>query len=289
MAFRKTILILCVSVLIFGAIQGSLADSMTDVEAYFSQDEGYSGLVEVPGSGLVRYYAQNDPLWGDLIYEKEGVSTKRPFRDSGCSPTALAMAVAALIPGEQLSRIADFAKREYSLCSCSLSKARCTHNHTRYVLTTQRDYERFLPLVFGDFAARNNTRGVTSRTTSPGTASAYLQHIADVYGLTLRFEKSYDKIKDLVGQENTAVVVLAGRHGAFTTVGHYMYLAGKDEKYMYILDPLSRKGYNKFPNGYKLTVLQPGLVAMPHNFSYIGDFGSFIVLEKPAPSAEPAE
>ena len=286
MRFKRTFLLFCALVLLLGSAHAAQADSMTDMEAYFSQDEGYSGLVEVPGSGLVRYYDQNDPLWGDLIYEKEGASTKLPFRDSGCSPSALAMAVAWLMPGEELSRIADFAKREYSLCSCSLSKARCTHSHTRYVLTTQRDYERFLPLVFGDFAAGNNTTGVVSRTTSPGTASAYLQHIADVYGLTLRFEKAYAKIRDLVGRKDTAVVALAGSHGAFTTVGHYMFLAGKDEKYMYILDPLYRKGYNKFPNGYKLTVVQPGLVAMPHNYAYIGDFGSFIVLEKPEASAE---
>lgn len=288
MVLRKAFYLFCILALLAGSSHIALADSMTDVEAFFSREESPSGIIEVPGRGPMRYYAQNDTLWGGLIYEKENTGTKRPFRDSGCSPTALAMAVASIVPAEELSRISDYAKRAYSLCSCSLNKARCTHNHTRYVLTTQRDFERFLPLVFGDFATGNNIRGVISRATSPGTASAYLSHIAAVYGLTMRIETSYDKAREFVGKDNSAVVVLAGRSSAFTTIGHYMFLAGQDDEYMYILDPLCRKSYTKYPYGSKLKVLQPGLVRMKHLNYAIGDFGSFIVLERPAAVEGPA-
>ena len=276
---KKMVLVWCVSVLVLGSAHVSFADAMTDMEAYFSQQESYSGLVDVPGRGKMRYYAQNDSLWRDLAYEKEDTSSRRPFRDSGCSPSAMAMAVASLIPEDQLSVISKYAKREYSLCSCSLNKARCTHSHTRYVLTSQRDFVRFLPLVFGDFAAGNNTLGVVSRSSAVGTGSAYLAQIAKVYGLSFRTTNDYLEVRNLVGKKDTAVVALAGKHGAFTTTGHYIFLASKDKDNMYILDPMLRKNYRGYPKGSKLTVIQPGLVSMKHKDNGIADFSGFIVLE----------
>ena len=279
---KKLVLVWCVSVLVLGNAHVSFADAMTDVEAFFSAQESYSRMIDVPGRGLMRYYAQNDSLWGDLAYEKEDTSSRRPFRDSGCSPSSLAMAVASLIPEESLSVISRYAKREYSLCSCSINKARCTHSHTRYLLTTPRDFARFLPLVFGDFAAGNNTLGVVSRSSAVGTGGAYIAQIAKVYGLNLRTLKNYQDARKLVGKKNTAVIALAGRHGAFTTTGHYIFFAAKDKDNMYILDPMLRKNYRGYPKGSKLKVIQPGLVAMRHKDNGIADFSSFIILEKKA-------
>lgn len=283
---RKTVLALCVFALILGCAHVSFADAMTDMEAYFSQEEGYSGLVEVPGFGEMRYYAQNDPLWRDLIYEKEDThASSRPFRDSGCSPTALAMAVANLVSADELSVIRQYAKHDFALCSCSVNKGRCTHSHTRYVISSQRDYERFLPLIFGDFAAGNNTLGVVSRSTAVGTGSAYLEKIAQVYGLSIRFVNDYSEAVELVGTKNASVMALAGKNGVFTTVGHYMYLAGKDGENLFIFDPLLRKNYRAYTNWSKVEVLQPGLVSMRHKDFWAAKFSYFIVLEKEAAPA----
>lgn len=279
---RKTVLILCVSVLALGYAHVSFADAMTDMEAFFSNKESVSGIIDVPERGPMRYYAQNDELWGALAYEKENTNTRRPFRDSGCSPSALAMAVASLVPGEELGKIASQAKQPYSLCSCSVTKARCTHNHARYVLTSQRDFERFLPLIFGDFAIGNNQQGVVSRSTSAGTGTAYLQKIADVYGLSMRTVNNYKDVCPLVGKEGTAVVALAGKGGAFTNTGHYVFLASQDDEFLYILDPLQRTDYHGYKNGSKIQVVRPGLVVLKHINNSAAKFGSFIVLEKPA-------
>ena len=278
--FRKTALVLCAAVLLTGYAHVSFADAMTDMEAFFSRKESLSGMMDVPGKGPMRYYAQNDELWGALCYEKENTNTRRPFRDSGCSPSSLAMAVAALIPAEELPKIGNYAKTPYSLCSCSLTKARCTHSHTRYVLTSQRDYERFLPLVFGDFAIGNNQQGVVSRASAAGTGTAYLGKIAEIYGLNMRTLTNYRDVKDLVTRKDVAVVALAGKGGAFTTTGHYVFLAGADDEFLYVFDPMLRTDYHGYKNGSKLQVVKPGLVALKHIHNSAAQFGSFIVFER---------
>ena len=80
---KKWALLLCVCVFLAGNAHLSLADDLTRMEAFFTQAEGYSGMIQVPGRGLMRYYAQNDPLWRELTYESGSSSTRRPFRDSG--------------------------------------------------------------------------------------------------------------------------------------------------------------------------------------------------------------
>ena len=276
---RKRRVMVCALLLLVCLTGHALADAMTDVEAFFTKPESYSGLVEVPGKGLVRYYAQNDPLWADLTYEKDNTNTRRPFRDSGCSPTAVAMAVASLVPADQLSVIAKQAKRDYSLCSCSLNKARCNHSHTRYVLTSQRDWERFLPLVFGDFATGNNASGGASRGVAAGTGTGYLKDIAKVYGLKVSFVSDYAKARKAI-QAGKAVVGLAGRGGAFTNQGHYIFLAAVDKNNLYILDPLRRTTYSGYNQGNKLTLIQPGLVSLKHSDIAAAKFNNYIVFEK---------
>lgn len=280
--FLKRLVLVClISVLgVAGCAHVSFADGTADMEAYFTQPEEYSGMMTVPGKGEMRYYAQNDPLWRDLTYEKEGVSSNRPFRDSACSPTAMAMAIVSLVPDEELSVIRNYAKRDYAPCSCSVNKYRCTHSHARYVLTSQRDYVRFLPIVLADFATGNNTMGVVSRNTAPGTGSGYLEKVAEVYGLSISFVSRYSEVRELMEKDNVAVVGLAGRNGAFTTVGHYVFLAGQDDEAMYIMDPLYRSNYADFKYGYKLKVIRPGLVMLRHEQFTAANFSYFIVLEK---------
>ena len=271
---------ICVCVALGGLAHVSFADGMTDTEAFFSKKESYSGIVNVPGRGEMRYYAQNDSLWGGLAYEKEDTPSRRPFRDSGCSPTAVAMAVASLVEDGQLSQITKQAKRDYSLCSCSLNKARCKNNHARYVLTSQRDFVRFLPLIFGDFATGNNGYGSVSRNVAPGTGTGYLKDLVKVYGLKMSFVSDYSKARKYVTQKGAAVVGLAGSGGVFTNQGHYVFLAHADKEKLYVLDPLCRTTYAGYNQGNKVTVIQPGLVSLKHGDVGAARFNNFIVFEK---------
>ena len=274
---RLTGMLLCMCVFLAGSAHASFADDMTLTEAFFTQPEQYSGMVEVPGKGLMRYYAQNDPLWSALTYERGASSSSRPFGDGGCGPTAGAMAVANLIPEEEFSRIAASARYEYSLCPCSLNKAKCAKRHARYVLTSQRDFVRFLPLIFGDFATGNNQEGVYSRGEAQGTGTGFLHDIAKIYGITITSTEDYDEaIRAL--QNGDTVLGHASRGGALTNTGHYVLLAHIDSERLYILDPLCRTDYTGYLYGKKVEIIQPGLIAFTHEnvrFSYLGMFMIF--------------
>ena len=186
-SFRKSGWIIVLCVFLIGNAHICCADNLTLAEAFFSRPESVSGMIDVPGKGPMRYYAQNDGLWGALVYEQGDVSSSRPIRDSGCGPTATAMAIAALVPESGLRRISDYADTPYAICECSVNNARCNHRHGRYLLTSDRDYARFLPLIFADFATGNNTFGVYSRGVAMGTSSGFIKAIAAAYGLDYRY------------------------------------------------------------------------------------------------------
>jgi len=248
------------------------------VEAFFSKPEEYSGMLYVPGKGEMRYYAQNDPLWKGLCYEREDSQQRRPFRDSGCSPSSVAMAIASLIPEEDIPLIAEYAKKDYSLCPCSLNQARCNKAHRRYYLTSQRDYIRFLPLILGDFATGNNTFGVYSRATGVGTATNYIRYVAQAYGLQLTVTSDFQEACQAISN-GCAVVSLAAKGGAFTNTGHYVFLAHVDEEKLYILDPMLREVY-KTNYASRLEIIEPGLVALELDEIWAAQFGSFFILSK---------
>ena len=101
-SFLRIAALLCMCVFLLGNAHVSFADDLTYTEAYFTRKEDFSGIVEVPGKGPMRYYAQNDPLWQDMAYERAETQSRRPFGDGGCGPTAGAMAIANLVPEEEL-------------------------------------------------------------------------------------------------------------------------------------------------------------------------------------------
>lgn len=278
-SFRRTCwFILCV--LLWGSAHFAFADAYLHVEQIYARPESVSGLVQVPGvEKPMRYYAQNDDLWKQLTYERKDVKSMRPFRDSGCSPSALAMAIAKLVPEEQLAQVGQYAKTPYSLCSCSISKNICAKHSARYLITSQRDYVRFLPLVFADFACGNNTFGVFSRSAAAGTGTGYIDKICDIYQLEYRFTPDYEEALQAVNRENQAVMVLASSGGCFTNTGHYVFLAHADEEKLYVLDPLSRTEYKTKRSG-SLEILQPGLVALRHEKAGHARFSNFIIITK---------
>ncbi|MBR5109396.1 MAG: hypothetical protein IK099_04305 [Clostridia bacterium] len=270
---------ICLCVFLMGYAQVSFADDLTYTEAYFSQKEGYSGVIQVPGKGAMRYYAQNDPLWSDMAYEQGETQSRRPFGDGGCGPTAGAMAIANLVPEGELGKIALYAKKEYAICPCSITKEKCIHTyHARYVLTSQRDFTRFLPLVLGDFAIGNNTFGVSGRGADKGTNSGFLYQVAQVYGLNVM--ATTDKNTAFQALKNGCTVVgHAARGGAFTNTGHYVLIAHTDDEKVYVLDPLARDFY-KTNQSKILEIIQPGLVAIKHSDYAATGIGSYMIFSR---------
>ncbi len=278
----KSTLCLCLCFIVLTMLRcPSLADDeLSLTENIFGAEETLSCWVDVPGRGETRYYAQNDGLWIDLIYESAVSSKKRPFGDGGCNPTALAMAVRMLVDEKDLPLIAADAARPYSLCNCSLNKNGCGYGHARYYLTSPRDYDRFLPLVFADYACGNNVHGARSRSEAKGTVNGYMKYVCAAYGLDLESVSDQKTGLAAVTAEDTAVIAYCASGGAFTTVGHYVIIAWADESNVYFLDPLCRDKY-KTNNADRVHIIQPGLVYMSRNeLKYAGISGYIIITKK---------
>ncbi|MBR4501486.1 MAG: hypothetical protein IKP22_06290 [Clostridia bacterium] len=272
--------VLILFAMIFSPGPGCVADDeLTLTENIFGARETLSCWVDVPGRGEVRYYAQNDGLWIDLIYETPSSTKKRPFGDGGCNPTALAMAVRMLVDEKDLPAIASDAARPYSLCNCSLNKNACGYGHARYYLTSPRDYDRFLPLVFADYACGNNIRGVRSRSEAKGTVGGYMKYVCDAYGLDLATVSDQKTGLNAVTSGDKAVIAYCASGGAFTTVGHYVLIAWADDTNVYFLDPLCREKY-RTNNSSHVHIIQPGLVYMSRSELKYAGISGYIIIEK---------
>lgn len=267
--------------MLWGSAHFACADLMLEMEAYFAGEESVSGLVKVPPRDeIFRYYAQNDSLWGSLVYEAEGNAKNRPFRDSGCNPAAFAMALAKLLPDETLSVISEYARYPFSLCICSLNKGKCNRHSLRYMITSERDYVRFLPLILGDFATGNNIYHTQSRSAAAGTGTGYMQRVCSIYGLDFQISGAYKDAQEALADERKAVVALAGSGGCFTTTGHYVFLASMDEERLYVLDPLCRSEYKTKRAG-KLNIITPGIVSISHADIGSAYFQHYVIVSLP--------
>ena len=103
--------------------------------------------VTVPGRGDLIYYAQNDPLWADMVYEPVNGTRGRTFGANGCCPTAAAIALASLLSPEALCRLSEGSGLEYgfTFCEDSVNQWFCTHRHLQYRVSTAAEYLRYLP------------------------------------------------------------------------------------------------------------------------------------------------
>ena len=238
-------------------------DGMAMTDLYYAGEESPSGFVSVPGWGEKRYYAQNDSLWGGLTYEAEGTQKHRPLRDGACGPTSAAMAIRALLSPEELSVLADVARTPFSLCICSINRQGCGYCHPRYLITTPRDYDRFLPLIIADIATGNNVFHLHGRTSARGTNMYFFASLAEAIGLNVYNTQSRDEAFEAM-RNGASVFCSAASGGVFTNVGHYVYLAGYEDERVYFLDPLCRDTY-KTNHGSSLTNHGNGLVSIRYN------------------------
>lgn len=232
------------------------------VKAEMDERKTRNGYFTVEGVGTWMVYGQNDPVWNRLIFETANSSRRRPFGDGGCGPTAIAMAIANLVEKEELSRIADYSASMYGyrFCPCSVNENFCSGLHQRYNLKTTDEYLRYFPLVVGNFAAGNNILGVQGRRDSWGTNMSYLEAICGIYDISVT--STTDKAEGIrfLQEKRGMAVSCTVASSPFTGSSHFITLAGADEEYLYVLDPLRRDSYGDLDPYGLLEILTPGLV-----------------------------
>lgn len=228
--------------------------------------ETNNGWYTVDGLGTWMIYGQNDPSWARLIFETENSTRRRPFGDGGCGPTAVALAIANLLEPQELCKINDYALEPYgyTICSCSLTQIFCHQYHAPHFIDKPEEMLKYFPLVIGSFATGNNSLEVQGRYDRFGSNMNYLPTLCDtVYGI--RMEQIDDKetaFAFLKENKGMAITCTGGYGCPFTSRTHFITLAGADEEYLYILDPLARDDYGELDEDEKLEILTPGLVRM---------------------------
>ena len=254
-SLSRFLALLTVAVLLAGCVTGVLAEE-------FVPSEGYSRVVEVPGLGEMQYYAQNDPMWADAIYEPYDGRGIRIMSRTGCGPTVVAMALANLLTPEELTSLlshARTAERGYSLCPHSVNGLlHKTEDHRLFYPQTGEDFVTYLPMIIAAYATGNNDRNIRYRQAdSGGTSIDIFEGMARVYGL--RFQQTKDLLKANEMLRDGCAVITTAVAGPFTKESHYMLFAGIKWGWVYVLDPAWREVYDNDPKGI-LDVVEPGLV-----------------------------
>lgn len=242
-----------------GALRAAEAEEFPELE------ERYSGVIEVPGMGPMLYYAQNDPLWADAVYEAYNSIQRRGMAQSGCGPTVAAMAMANLLTPEELTRLLGYTRETgmgFPMCPYSVNgRFHDASDHQLFYPTTPEDFVTYLPMILATYAAGNNSRKhYYRRGDGGGTALDFFRAVASDYGVEYTQVKSRDKANEYL--QNGSVVITTASKGAITAQSHYLLFVGLQDGWVYLLDPYWRDTYDNDTRGL-IEVLQPGLIRYP--------------------------
>ena len=233
-------------------------------KAALDSRETLSGIVDAGPAGLMQYYAQNDPIWHRMRYESARNADYRVFSGGGCGPTAAAIALANVVPAEELPKLAQHTLEPLGtlFCECSVNRVYCTRLHMPYQLRTTEEYLRYLPVALADFAAGNNEwKQICRRPGATGSSIQFLDLVCDIFGVERTplsdLTQAIELMKEKTGQG--VVVYYALRKSPFTNSSHYVVMTGVDEEYFYVLDPLCRTDYTGTDKREILDVLGPGV------------------------------
>ena len=234
--------------------------------------DAYSRVIDVPHIGAVQYYAQNDPQWKSMYYEPNPTKYRRRFGEGGCGPTTAAMAIAKQLSADELPALLAHSfgsVKDFAFCTCSVNGEFCDEryrrakygtsdpNHRELSTVSGEEFRQWLPVVFAAYAAGNNDHGYQLRKMKEnGTEIFLFNALADDYGLAYTGTREWEEA--LAALREGASVITTVTQGVFTNGSHYLFLAGVDDEYLYIMDSDMRREYRKDKHDY-LEVIEPGL------------------------------
>ncbi len=249
-----------------------------------------NGRVTVEGVGSWMVYAQDDPLWDRLIFEASNSPKRRVFGDGGCGPTAVAIALASVLEPEELVRIGDLAATDgYRFCSCSTTENFCNGLHLSYQLSTPEQYLRYFPIAVANFSTGNNTLGVKGRSSNYGTNMSYLEPLCRALNVSCVRTNSMRKALEFlsIGGDRMVVTCTAGADSPFTDTSHFLVMAGVDEEYLYLIDPMRRDDYSRWDTREVLEIVAPGVVRVKLKNVGACNLGPYFQIKRPDPAAMP--
>ena len=244
----------------------------------------YSRVIDVPGVGHWRYYAQNDPLWAKSIYEPFNSTKWRTMQETGCGPTALAIALSRQVDPADLPSLLKLKNRYqdgYFLCPCSVNGYRCDRTHEKLDAQTSHDFETYLPVILAAYAAGNNLGRTKYRSMTDGTSIDLFRALARAYNLHYKVARDWEEA--CAAMEEGYSVITSVARGVFTPISHYLVIASADDTDIYILDPYMRTDYTEYDRKGILEVIEPGLVKAKQSDLPRLAFSGFYMIRKPIP------
>lgn len=269
----------CLLICLLGAGSGYAADTPPDMPPV-----SFSRMIDVPGVGAYHYYAQNDPLWSKAIYEPFDSDTWRTMQETGCGPTAAAIALSRQVAPDDLPTLLQF-KNIYQdgfyFCPCSVNGYRCDRTHEKRSAETAEDFQTYFPVIIAAYAAGNNLGRTKYRSPSDGTSLDLFRGLARAYNL--HYKSTSDWNEAFAALQDGYSIITSVSRGIFTPVSHFLVIAHADEEYVYVLDPYMRQDYAAYDRKGILEVIEPGLVrASMNDWNKLG-FSGYYMIRKPIP------
>ncbi len=258
-----------------GALAGvGYADYLTSRAIQEQEKTNNNRWMEIPGRGKMLYYAQTNPFWASMRYEEEGSRSFRRFGDAGCCPTSAAIVFANLLSVENLGLIKNYASKKaggYGISTGIMNPLNMPRSSGIFWINAAEDFQKYLPLVFGQYAAGNNATRTSWRAkprehevSTGGTGNGFVLRLADLYGLHVtKFPGKGNR--DWIPYVEAGGICLALANSQWQPFvngkGHYVAIVGVDKDYLYVMDPQDKKqeAYDRDRN-HVLDVMETGLI-----------------------------
>lgn len=244
----------------------------------------YAAGVLVPGRGVMRYYAQNDPAWAMMKYRFPHQQVEPRFSGAGCVPSALANLLVNLMPPQRLPLVEShsYLGKGFWICPCSMNRLNCNQTHQRFRLTTVQEYQSYFCLAIGSYLSGNNDLDEYA------CGSMYLnESLYRIYDL--KYKLVGTDLREAEREVNRAgalaIMMVGGSDCPFTTSGHALVLCASDSEYYYFLDSFRREEY-ELDYQHILRVVEPGVVGVRRkNANNLGAYQIHVVYPYESQSA----
>lgn len=200
-------LIRCLALL---AVCAALASPALAARPYAADEirarDGFPQCLTAPNRGILRYFAQNDPVWATMTYRYPHFENEPRFSGAGCVPSTIANCVVNLLPAEALPAIDRHSWRGegFPICPCSMNLYDCDGTHDRFRIRQAADFERYFCLGIGAYMSGNNSEHALVC----GTLSM-TDELCGIYGLRCERAESMTAAAEAVARGALAVIYRA--------------------------------------------------------------------------------
>lgn len=212
----------------------ALANELSE-EQKLKQSKSYTKVLNVQGREGILYFAQNSPEWQYLQFSEVDNNKDKFFGQTSCIVTTLSIALANLVPQEELSKIEKISKGPFRVDTISTTKVKGLKPQYRFTIERDEDYLRFFPLVLANWASGNNTKSINEN-----QSTFFYKILFDFYGINHVQTKDINESFKAIDEGGIVITSSGGVASPISKRGHYFLMVNYDDEYVYFVDPYVR-------------------------------------------------